>query len=194
VREDFFPANEGPQDTALQAAAIERRVGRTRTQMLAFAQPRLARIKQDQVCRSTFGETALRKSEHIRWPASDRRKRFQQAERTVMDEAEHGGQNRFKSRRAESGFTERQAFFFRWLRVMRGNDGIDFATLQGVDQTEPCFLVPEGRIDFAVGQVVPDVQFIEEEAMGGGGGEDLCASRACSPGDFDRRVLSKPDP
>ena len=50
---------------------------------------------------------------------------------------------------------------------MGRDDRINFTGCEGIDQCLSIILIAEGWIDLAVGQVIADVGFVEEEVMGG---------------------------
>ena len=71
---------------------------------------------------------------------------------------------------------------------MCGDDRVDLAALEGGDQALTGFLVTEGRVDLAIGEIVADVAFVEEERMRGNGGVDAGATGACSGDDLQRAL------
>src|SRR5690606_18900932 len=92
--------------------------------------------------------------------------RREQGDLLASDEAEQCRQQGFQADGAKGRLGERQSLVFRRLRIVSGDHGVNGATPQTVDQGKPVSLRSERWLNLAVGKIVADIEFVEEQRVG----------------------------
>ena len=74
-------------------------------------------------------------------------------------------QHRLEADRARRGFGERQPLGLDVLRIVVGDDDVDQAVSERLDQRQPLVLAAQRRVEFQEGAIVADVDLVEREMV-----------------------------
>ena len=91
----------------------------------------------------------------------------------LVVQADQRRQQGLQTERAGRRFRERQALVFGWFRRVVGDDNVDQAGRDGIDEGQAVAFGAQGRIETEEGAVVADVDLVEHQVVDRGRGEDL---------------------
>ena len=122
----------------------------------------------------------MRQAQQISWAGRYRFQRGGQRNVLANCDRQQARQQRFETHCAIGRVCDGQALVFGGLRIVSGDDRVDNPALEAIDERHAIALIAERRLHLAVGEIVADIELVEEQRISRNRARRFDARLACA--------------